>query len=524
MKMLPAIIAVLIILTACSESHNESAETNGNPTNTGNNTEKQDDNTGKQDADSGKQGADSGKQDDDSGKQDADSGKQDADSGKQDADSGKQNDDSGKQNDDSGKPIDEGQFVSVPMHRTPDGVHPGTGIVFWPDRAKSLHKTYGDAISLEFSYCLPSDVVTGKTDGKLQYNWDSFDALLDDIASRGHQAVIRFRYEYPAGHDGSSDGKTAVPAYIKALSDYHETYAADPDGDGPTHYADWSNDELKWFTTQFYSDFAARYRSDPRIAFMEIGFGHWSEYHIYGTKLKPGINFPDKDYQKQFLKHIDATLGIPWLISIDAADDKYSPITESGDLQKLAFGLFDDSFMHEEHEIGSGDGYNEECWIAMGSDRWQSAPAGGEISYYEDDDQKNFLSTAGMYGTTWEEAAAKYHITFMIANDATEGNHATPERVRAASRATGYAFEVTACATDGGTTKVTVCNRGIAPLYRDAYFSIGNIRAATTLRGLLPGQCAEHTIAAALQEEAELHIESDVILPSQHIDFSADIP
>ena len=54
MKMLPAIIAVLIILTAYSESHNESAETNGNPTNTGNNTEKQDDNTGKQDADSGK--------------------------------------------------------------------------------------------------------------------------------------------------------------------------------------------------------------------------------------------------------------------------------------------------------------------------------------------------------------------------------------------------------------------------------------------------------------------------------------
>ena len=47
MKMLPAIIAVLIILTACSESHNESAETNGNPTNTGNNTEKQDADSGK---------------------------------------------------------------------------------------------------------------------------------------------------------------------------------------------------------------------------------------------------------------------------------------------------------------------------------------------------------------------------------------------------------------------------------------------------------------------------------------------
>ncbi len=469
MKVLPAIIAVLLILTACSDSHNDTAKNNSTPSNTDVNTGKPGDNTGN-------------------------------------------------------PPADEGQFISVPMHRTSDGVQPGTGIVFWPDHAKSLHQTYGDAISLEFTYCLPSNVVTGKTDGNLQYNWDSFDALLDDIASRGHQAVIRFRYEYPAGHDGSSDGKTAVPDYIKAMPDYHETYAADPGGDGPTYYADWSNDELKWFTTQFYDDFAARYRKDPRIAFLEIGFGHWSEYHIYGTELQPGVNFPDKAYQTQFLKHIDENLGIPWLISIDAADDEYSPITESAELQKLAFGLFDDSFMHKEHEIGSGDGYNEECWNAIGRGRWQSAPAGGEISYYDDDDQKNFLAQAGMYGTTWEQAAAKYHIAFMIANDATKGSHATPERVRAASRATGYAFEVTACATDGSATKVTVCNRGIAPLYRDAYFAIGNTRTTTSLRGLQPEQCADHTIAAALQDETDLHIVSDYILSSQHIEFTAEIP
>ena len=103
----------------------------------------------------------------------------------------------------------------VALHRDITGVQPGTGIVFWPDQAKSLNADYGDAIRLEFSYCLPSDVVTGKKDGKIQYNWQSFDALLDDIASRNHQAVIRFRYEYPSGDalDGEV-GATAVPAYI----------------------------------------------------------------------------------------------------------------------------------------------------------------------------------------------------------------------------------------------------------------------------------------------------------------------
>ena len=414
-------------------------------------------------------------------------------------------------------------FVTVPLHRTSDGVQPGTGIAFWPDQAKSLHKTHGDAIRLEFSYCLPSDVVTGKSDGHVQYDWTPFEALLDDVASRNHQAVIRFRYEYPAGHDGEYDGTTAVPAYIKAMPDYHETSADDPGGDGHTDYADWSHDELKWFTMQFYDDFAARYRSDPRIAFVEIGFGHWGEYHIYGTKLKLGTNFPDKEYQAQFLRHIDANLGMPWLLSIDAADDEYSPITKSADLQNLAFGLFDDSFMHENHEIGSEDGYNEQSWIALGRDRWQKAPGGGEISYYEDDDQKNFLNPAGMYGTTWEAAAAKYHITFMIANDAPEGRYATPERVREASRATGYAIEVTACATDGAVTRVTACNRGIAPLYRDAYFAVRDTRATESLRGLLPQKCAEYEIAAALHDEADLHIASDAILPTQRIEFTANV-
>ena len=43
----------------------------------------------------------------------------------------------------------------------------------------------------------------------------------------------------------------------------------------------------------------------------------------------------------------------------------------------------------------------------MGTDRWQTSPAGGEISYYEDKDQHEFLNPAGLYGVTWEDAAAK---------------------------------------------------------------------------------------------------------------------
>lgn len=60
--------------------------------------------------------------------------------------------------------------------------------------------------------------------------------------------------------------------------------------------------------------------------------------------------------------------------------------------------------------------------------------------------------------------------------------------------------------------------------YRDAWFAIGNIRSATTLRGLLPGK--ERTIevpTAVSADGSNLQIVSDHILPKQEIEFEANI-
>ena len=399
-----------------------------------------------------------------------------------------------------------------------------TGLVLWPAEARSRNAEYGQTIQLEFSYCLPCKVVTGcNDDGTIQYDWSWFDHLLDDVAGRGHQLVARFRYEYPSGSDvDGSRGTTAVPQYIKQLQDYKETYSANPGGDGPTWYADWSNSELQRFTLQFYTDFAQRYAHDPRLAFVEVGFGHWAEYHIYGTKYQLGSNFPSMDFQKRFFEHMDTVMaGIPWAVSIDAASADHSPVVADESLMSLRFGLFDDSFMHKSHEIGTTDGYNEQCWNAIGRGvRWQRGVCGGEISYYSSNDQKNFLSPNGLYGHTWAEQAAKYHITFMIANDAPHGGVATPMLFREASMATGYRFVVKQCQTNGSITRLLVTNQGVAPLYRDAWFAIGGIRSATSLRGLLPGQELWVEIPAVPAVDGQdIHIESNCILPSQSIEF-----
>lgn len=400
-------------------------------------------------------------------------------------------------------------------------VQPMTGLVLWPSHG-SINK-YKDVIALEYSYCLPCRVVTGKVGDAIQYDWTYFENILNDIASRNHQAVIRFRYEYPGSRevDGSTRGATAVPQYIKDSEDYNETYYKCEDG--PTYYADWSNKELQWFTKQFYTDFAAKYGNDPRIAFLEVGFGHWSEYHIYGTKLKLGTNFPSKEYQNEFLLHVGSVMPIPWLISIDAADNAYTSIVKTPEVMALDFGNFDDSFMHEGHELGSGDGYNEESWNKIGQGtRWQRGPSGGEVSYYTSADQRGFLNPAGLYNVTWEQAAAKYHITFMISNDAPGSTYGTTERFEQAGMAAGYNFAVLDGRTGKGKTQLLVANEGVAPIYRDAFFAINDTRCPQSLKGLLPGEKVVMEIPVELKDAKDLHIACDYILQNQVIQFNAN--
>lgn len=396
---------------------------------------------------------------------------------------------------------------------------PLKGLVLWPGAAR-VNPALSREISLEFAYVRPSDLVPALAPGGSPlFDWPPLDRLLDDIASRGHQAILRVRYEYPGEPLGGVSGATAVPACVKALPGYRETFAPDPNGDGPTWYADWSHPALRAFTLAFFAALADRYDADPRLAFLEAGFGHWSEWHVCGTRLRPGVNFPSAAFQEEFLRLAAGRFRqTPWLVSIDAADRANSPLRSSPGLLALPFGLFDDSFMHRDHEIGSADGYNERCWRALGPDRWKRAPAGGEISYFEEADQRDFLSPAGLHGTTFAAAAAKYHVTFMIANDAPGSPFATPGAFRAASDATGYSFRLDSLSTNASTLLVRIANDGVAPLYHDASPALGPAVSPDTLRGLLPGETRTCRIplppGAPPVSPASLRLVSPKLLPS----------
>lgn len=381
-------------------------------------------------------------------------------------------------------------------------VQPMTGIVLWSDNGKADT----DAISLEFRYCGYNDVV--QPDG--EYDYTKIDKILDEIAGRGHQAVLRFHFAYV--------GKpTTVPDIIRTRSDYDETVGKSEKK--KTSFCDWSNKALQDFTIEFYSRFAKRYDNDRRLAFLQTGFGLWAEYHIYDGPKTIGKTFPSKEFQAKFLKHMNKTfVNLPWSVSIDASDSNYSPVEDNKELLALNFGVFDDSFLGKPHAKE-----NAIDWKILGSDRWKRRPGGGELSYYTRRDQKNALSESGPNGVSFATSARQFHISYMIGND--QPKYRSMAVIKEASLITGYRFKVTSAKRDGSTLILKATNTGIAPFYRDAYFAAGNTRSKTSLKGLLPGAELECVITNVSDTDVQqITIQSDAILKSQTIQFEANLP
>ena len=389
----------------------------------------------------------------------------------------------------------------IPLQSAITHVQPMTGIVLW-NTSGSNKREY---VQLEFSYMLYNDVCKEKD----VFDWTPMDKLLKEVASRGHQAVVRFRYTYP----GYS---CAVPDYIKSWPGYEATNGKSEGR--KTEFPDWRCEELQRFHMEFHRRFAERYDKDPRLAFVETGFGLWAEYHIYDGPCIMGQTFPSHEFQAQFLPKMDEWFkDTPWLFSIDAADSKYAPFHKQKDLLNLNFGNFDDSFMCEDWS-----GYNWSGWKFFGEERYKKAPAGGEFSYYSDYDQKHVLDKAGMYGRVFEDVVAKVHMTFIIGND--QPGKQTPERIAEAAMSMGYRFEIRDFQVkEGEGAAVRIANVGVAPIYRDAYVEVEGVRGELNLRTLMPGEEAWVTVKCKATTASRPSIACDHLVSGQEIQYQADI-
>lgn len=399
-------------------------------------------------------------------------------------------------------------FRPIFLTSTIDSVQPTTGIVFWENNQEAL-LALGDTVQLEFSYMLYSDIV--KQEGV--YDWDQVDTLLNEIADRKHQAILRFRYAYPGYTEVS------VPDYIVNSPNYNFMIETVESAD--TFLPDWSSGELASFTLQFFVDFAERYDGDPRIAVLQVGFGSYAEYHLFDGPISLGGNFPSKDFQTSFVSTMNQQFNITqWAISIDAANDDFTPFSTNEAAKNASFGLFDDSLMHQTHSENDFE-YNRASWLFFGVEKFHNNMMGGEFSYYSDYDQQNVLSLPdGPWGRNFESFSEQYHLSYVIGND--QFLYQAADRIKEASMAMGYRFNIDKFEASETQSRISVSNTGNAPIYYDAFVTINGVRSSNSLRGLLPGESQDYLVESGGTNPI-LSIESDYIVDGQVIAFSASL-
>lgn len=383
-------------------------------------------------------------------------------------------------------------FQVIPLKSSITRVQPMTGIVMWEE---SNNKNT-DAIQLEYSYMQYNDIVKQKG----EHDWTAVERKLQSSAGRGHQMILRFWDTYP-GH------LTTVPDYIKSLPDYHEIVTKSEDRD--TGFPDWSHPEYQRFFMEFYQKFAEKYDHDSRLAFLETGFGLWSEYHIYDPGEILGVNFPSKEFQAQFFKHLSVVFKeTPWMISQDAHDSKRTPFATQPELLSLKFGIFDDSF-----HLAWAPGYNLDGWKFFGLDRILHAPAGGEI-LFRNKERSDFVEA------NWATQARNFGITFMICEQWLRW--ISMDKIREHSMACGYRFKILKFEANATTSQITVLNAGVAPIYYDAFFTINGVRSSQSLKYLPAGEIRQFTVSSG-GSNPQMTIECDRLVAGQRIEFEADL-
>lgn len=357
--------------------------------------------------------------------------------------------------------------------------------------------------SLEFNYIAYSDLVKDFD----VYDWDPLERLLNDVASRGHQAVIRIYLEYPK--------KSGVipPFLIDAGLKVHRYLNTNTQPFPPAQVEtpDYEDVHLRRSLREFIAAFGKRYDNDPRLGFITAGLlGTWGEWHTYPREEL----FASKTVQQEVMDAYESAFRItPVLLRYPAGpqDEQKSANTDR------RFGYHDDSFAWATLHTGK----QEDDWFFMpalkqageqAEMKWKSQPIGGEIrpeawGIVFDENPSN------PQVQDFQDCVQATHASWLL-DSGMFAKQQSPNRIQRAIeqvRKMGYEFYIrsatirlevpTDSASNSGSLKasVEVENRGIAPFYYPWNTEYALIKAETKspsktfqgngrLIGLLPDQ------------------------------------
>jgi hypothetical protein len=346
----------------------------------------------------------------------------------------------------------------IPSADTPEA-NPLKGLVPFAD-ATSF------PITMEWFYMAVNEVEIAEG----VYDWTALESSLEPIAARGHQAVLRFYYDYPGE-------KSGVPQYL--IDKYGlemRPYNEQGDLGGAGLCPDYSNADFRKSMQNFIAAFGKEYDGDPRIGYITEGLlGFWGEWHNWPfdedtSDGKPNWNIPAQVYTEVY-ESFDNAFDITGLL---VREPKPGIDNES-----FGTGFHDDSFAYETLSADAGGqdfGFMQKLKDQKVADAWQSRCIGGEV--YPPIQKKVFGGAmAGAFGEPvqdWDKCVNETHVSWLICDQIKEYRGATREKAIEASKKLGYDLQVTRAFymdTVGKDTslpiRVEIKNNGVAPFYYD---------------------------------------------------------
>lgn len=317
--------------------------------------------------------------------------------------------------------------------------------------------------SMEFNYLPLSGLMTGmKT-----FNWTPLEELLDDVASRRHQAVVRIWMVYPGRNDG-------IPSFLVEDGVKVTTWLnsnTQPFPPAKVHTPDYDDPRMRQALRNFIVALGSRYDGDPRLGFLTAGLlGTWGEWHEYPrTDL-----FASKETQAEVMTVFSAAFKkTPVLLRYPSGKDHWCYASNSD----RPFGYHDDSFAWATLDTGR----KEDGWFFVPSlqeagsgavEKWKHHPIGGEI---RPELWGNIFDNNPSHeqAQDFAECVKQTHASWLLDTGMMEKRQ-TPERIANASRSVqkmGYEFYVPQATVVRQAARlavnVWVRNTGVAPFYYD---------------------------------------------------------
>ena len=349
--------------------------------------------------------------------------------------------------------------------------------------------------SLEFNYLPYSALVKGYD----TFDWQPLEKMLDDISSRGHQAVLRIFLEYPAK-------KGVIPDFL--VGDGLKVHKwlnteTQPFPPAPIETPDYEDRNLRKSLINFLAAFGKKYDGDSRIGFITAGLlGTWES----------GIRTHERNCLPARLSRRKS-----WTLTRSLQGHTHS-ITLPGGRKRLSKGPQRPPKVRLSRRLvrlgNAGHRKKGDSWFYMSAlkdagkgaeQKWKTQPIGGEIrpeawgKVFDENPRDKKIQN-------FRKCVEETHATWLLDSGMFQQKQKADRIKRAEEevRRMGYEFHVRAATineVDQGklVVQVELENRGVAPFYYEWKPQYGLARGAEIiatytgsgkLAGLLPGDYA----------------------------------